>query len=170
MMQWTMVQELLQLLFKGFAAIVQRLLIDHLPGEMYHSVTVLTTNVSPERDFAMLDRLMPEKPNTTHIALEYLTLFSHNQTSTWLQFKLRNEREKLLKAACTLSPLQKNRFLKLREEIRVKRQNAVKRKEEKYFKKKEKEIKMKEALTKKIQQMGLWTSKKEVEEGLRQLK
>ena len=148
-----MVQELLQLLFKSFAATVQRLLIDHLPGGMYHSVTdssvveetssVPTTNVSPECDFAMLDRLMSEKPNATHIALEFLILFSHNQTSTWLQLKSRDEREKLLKAACTLSPLQKNRFLKRREEIRVKRQDAVKRKEEEYFKKKEKEIKNK---------------------------
>ena len=92
-------------------------------------------------------------------------LLSHNQTSTWLQFKLRDEREKLLKPARNLSPLQKNKFLKLREENRVKWQDTVKRKEETYFKK-EKEIKMKEALTKKIQQMGLWTLKKEVEESL----
>ena len=71
-----------------------------------------TTNVSPECDFAMLDRLMSEKPNATHIALESQTLFSHNETSTWLRLKLRDERERLLKAARTLSPLQKNRFLK----------------------------------------------------------
>ena len=82
---------------------------------------------------------------------------------------MRDEREKLLKPARNLSPLQKNKFLKLREENRVKWQDTVKRKEETYFKK-EKEIKMKEALTKKIQQIGLWTLKKEVEESLRQLK
>ena len=33
---------------------------------------MLTTNVSPERNFALVDRLMSEKPNATHIALEYL--------------------------------------------------------------------------------------------------
>ena len=58
---------------------MQRLLLDHLPGGMYHSVTdssvveetssVPTTKVSPEHDFAMLDRLMSEKPNATRIAL-----------------------------------------------------------------------------------------------------
>ena len=79
-----------------------------------------TTNVNPERDFAMLDRLMSEKPNATHIALESLILFSHNQTSTWMQEKSHDEREKLLKAARSLSPLQKSRFLKRREKIRVK--------------------------------------------------
>ena len=60
---------------------MQRLLLDHLPGGIYYSVTdamveetlsVPTTNVNPERDFAMLDRLMSEKPNATHIALESL--------------------------------------------------------------------------------------------------
>lgn len=173
------VQELLQIIFKSFAATVQRLLLDHLPGGIYYSVTdamveetlsVPTTNVNPERDFAMLDRLMSEKPNATHIALESLILFSHNQTSTWLQEKSHDEREKLLKAARSLSPLQKSRFLKRREEIRVKRQEAVKEKEKEYLKKKEKEIKMKEALTKRIQKFGLWTTKEEVEKGLHQLK
>ena len=70
---------------------------------MYHSVTdssvveetssVLTTNVSPERDFVILYRLMSEKPNAIHIALESLLLLSHNQTSTWLQLKSCDERE-----------------------------------------------------------------------------
>ena len=40
-------------------------------------------------------------------------------------------------------------------------------KENENLKKKEKDVKMKEALT---QQVGLWTTKEEVEKGLRQLK
>ena len=73
------------------------------------------------------------------LLLESLILFSHNQTSTWLQSKSRDEREKLLKSARALSSQQKSRFLKRREEIRVKRQEAVERKEKEYFQKKEKE-------------------------------
>ena len=175
-----MVQELLQIIFKSFAATVQRLLLDHLPGGIYHSVagsniveettSVPTTNVNPERDFAVLDRLMSEKPNATHIALESLILFSHNKTSRWLQEKSQDEREKLLKAARTLSPPQRSKFLKRREEIRVKRQEAVRQKEKEYLRKREKDIKMKEALTKKIQVVGLWTTKMEIDKGLRQLK
>ena len=176
----SMVQELLQLLFKSFAATVQRLLLDHLPGGEFHSVTdaavieetrsVPTTNVNPERDFAALDRLMSEKPNATHIALESLLLYSHNKTSVWLQSKSVEEREKLFKAARTLSPLQKARFQKRREEINTKRQNAVQKKEEEHIRKQEKEIRLKESLTKKIQSVGLWTSESEVEEGLQKLK
>ena len=40
--------------------------------------SVPKTNVSPERDFAILDRLMSEKPNATYIALEAVILYSHN--------------------------------------------------------------------------------------------
>ena len=46
----------------------------------------------------------------------------------------------------------------------------MKEKEKEYLKKKEKEIKMKEALTKRIQKFGLWTTKEEVQKGLHQLK
>ena len=136
-----MVQELPQLIFRSFAATVQRLLLDHLPGGEFHTVrdvtvieetrSVPTTNVNPERDFAVLDRLMSEKPNATHIALESLLLFSHNQISKWLDSKPAKEKEKFFKAARTLSPVLKSRFKKRREEINT---EAVKKKEEDYIK------------------------------------
>ena len=105
----TLVQELLELLFKSFSATVQRLLVDHLPGGEFYAIedtmvieetkSVPTTNANPERDFAMLDQLLSPKLNATHIALESLLLYSLNQTFTWLQLKPLEEREKLLKAA-----------------------------------------------------------------------
>ena len=70
-------QELLQIIFNAFSVTTQRLLIDHLPEGKYFCITdskiinetasVLTTNVSPEHDFA---RLMQQKPNANIIALE----------------------------------------------------------------------------------------------------
>jgi hypothetical protein len=175
----TLVQELLELLFKSFSATVQRLLVDHLPGGDFYAVedtivieetkSVPTTNVNPERDFAALDRLLSQKPNATQIALESLLLYSHNQTFTWLQSKSLEEREKLLKAARTLSPIQKSKFNKLREEIRIKRQETLRKKEEEHVRKIEREMKLKENLTKKIQAIGLWTNKTEMEEGLRRI-
>ena len=176
-----MVQELLQLIFKSFATTVQRLLVDHLDGGEFYEVTdatvieetrsVPTTNVNSECDFAVLDRFLSQKPNATHIALESLLLYSHNQTSAWLHSKSAEEREILLKAARTLSPIQKSKFNKRREEIKLKRQDAVRRKEEEHARKEEREIRLKETLTKKIQAMGgLWTSEKNVEEGLKRIK
>jgi len=65
-----MTQKVLQLLFGAFSVTTQRLLLDHLPGGKYHCVvdpvivhetaSVPTTNVAPERDFAVLDRLIRE--------------------------------------------------------------------------------------------------------------
>ena len=174
-----MVQEVLQLLFKSFTLTVQRLLPDHLPGGVYHAVTdaaiieetksVPTTNLAPERDFAVLDRLISQKPNATYIALESVILFSHNKTSEWLKGKSQSERKRLLQAARTLTAVHKSNFRKRREEIEAQRVEAVRRKEREIAKK-EREIKEKEDLTKQIQKIGLWTTQEEVEEGLLKLK
>ena len=42
-----------------------------------------TSNVAPERNFAVLDGIMREKLNATVIAMESLVLFSRNQTNDW---------------------------------------------------------------------------------------
>ena len=135
-----MVQELLQLLFKSFTLTVQRMLVDHLPGGMYHSVTdpalidetksVPTANLAPERDFAVLDRLMVQKPNATCIALESVILFSQNETSKWLGKKSETERKRLLQAARTLRTVHKANFRKRREEIERQRVEAIHRKQQ----------------------------------------
>ena len=98
----------------------QRLLIDHLPHGKYYSITdtevinemasVPTTNVSPERDFAILDRLMQQKPNTNTIALEAMIMHSQNKTSDWVQKKSEEEKEKLFKAARNLIPNTKGTY------------------------------------------------------------
>ncbi len=76
---------------------IKRLLIDYLPGGEFHYVqdpavisetlSVPKTNVDPERDFANLDRMLLQKPNARHIALESMILFSQNKTSDWLKKK-----------------------------------------------------------------------------------
>lgn len=85
------------------------MLLDHFPGEQHHSVTdrhlteetvsVPTTNVAPERDIAIFDKLLREKPNATSIALKSMILFSHKETSRWLDQKTRMGREKLIQTA-----------------------------------------------------------------------
>ena len=165
-----MVEEILQLLFKSFSLTLQRLVIDHLPGGVYNSVkdpqiiletkSVPVTNVTPERDFAVLDRLMSQKPNASYIAIEALLLFSHNKTSEWLDNKTCEEKKRLLHAARTLTSVHRANFLKRRQEIEVKRKEMLEHKERERIKKKEKEIKEKEGLTKQISYLGLWTTKK----------
>ena len=108
-----LVEELLQLLFKSFTLTVERLLADHLPGGEFHdisdphiiseTVSVPKMNVVPERDFALLDRLMSQKPNAAYIALESMILFCQNKTSDWLHSKSQEEQDRLLQAARKLT-------------------------------------------------------------------
>ena len=100
-----------------------------------------TTNLAPEQDFAVLDRLISQKPNATYIALESVTLFSHNKTSEWLKGKSQSERKRLLQAAHTA--VHKSNFCRWREEIEAQRVEAIRRKECELAKKEEREIKEK---------------------------
>ena len=110
-------QELLQLLFKSFTLTAERLLPDHLPGGVYNSTTnkalieetksVPTMNVNTERDFAVLEQLMPQKPNATSIALESIVLYSHNKTSDRLKGKSQAEQKQLFEAVISVTTLHK---------------------------------------------------------------
>lgn len=171
-----MAQELLQLLCKSFSSTMQRMLIDHLPGGEFHSVSdtqmfdeaksVPKTNVTPERDFAVLDRLLSQKPNATFIALESLLLFSHNKTSTWLYSKTPQERERLLQAARTMTSVHRANFQKRRVEIERRRREEQEKRERERLKREKHAIEEKEDLTKEISRIGLWTSETEVSNGL----
>ena len=72
-------------------------------------------------------------------------------------------------AARTLTSVHRANFCKRREDIEVKRKEALLEKERERARRKEKEIKEKEKLTKKINLVGLWTTKDEVLAGLGKL-
>ena len=176
-----MVQELFQLLLKSFALTAKRLLSDHLQGGNYDSVTdtvliketksVPLTNVAPERDFAVLDRLISQKPNTTTNALESIILYSHNKKSDWLKNKPQSEQKRHIEAARTLTEVHKANFCKRRKEIETLHLEMVQKRQEEITRKREKELKVKEELTKKLQKLGgLWTTKKKTEDGLKKMK
>ncbi len=102
-----------------------------LPGGEFHGITdphvaaevefVPKSNVAPERDFAVLDRLLSEKPNASYIALESLLLYSHNKTSAWLMNKTEEEKRRLFGAARSLTSVHRANFKQRREEIEHKR-------------------------------------------------
>ena len=97
--------------------------------------SVPTTNITPERDFAVVDRLMCQKPNATYIALESVILFSH-KTFEWLKSKSHSERKRLMQAARMLTAVHKANFCKRREQIEMQRLAAIRRKETELAKKK----------------------------------
>ena len=81
----------LELIFAALVIKMKRMLEDHLPGGKYANQTpaefcgetksVEKTNVLPERDFGMFDRLMVEKPCATTLVLEGIVMFNKNQTA-----------------------------------------------------------------------------------------
>ena len=66
-----------------------------------------TSNVAPERNFAVLDGIMREKLNATVIAMESLVLFSRNQTNEWFYQQSQGKRKVLTQAAISLSRVHK---------------------------------------------------------------
>jgi E1A/CREB-binding protein len=173
----TMTLEALQILFSAFSITTQRLLVDHLPGGIYSSfdndlyeevASVPTTNMSPERDFAMLDRLMREKPNATAIALESIILYSHNKTSKWLDQKSREEKGTPFEAAQIVAPVMRKKFKERREVIETRSVAALQQKQNEIQRKHFHAIKEKEMLTKEIEKLDLWTSKCDITNGLAQ--
>ncbi len=169
--------ELLQLLFQAFYICTKRLLADHLPGGKFHSLledeqmvfetkSVPTTNVTPERNFAMLDRLLREKPNANMIALEALILYSNNQSPMWLEKMSTKDKDRLFTAARSLAPIIRSKFKKRQEEMQTKRLNNLLKKENELAKKQRQAMIEKENLTKEISKVGLWSTPVEVETGL----
>ena len=82
----------LELIFAALVVKTKRLLADHLEGGKYEAPseeqksenkTVVKSNVMPERDFGMLDRLIMEKPRSTTLVLEGIIMFNKNKTCAW---------------------------------------------------------------------------------------
>lgn len=91
--------------------------------------------MSPERDFAILDWLMQQKPNANTIALEAMIMYSQNKTGAWLQKKSEEEQGKLLQAARNLVPIVKEKFKSRRQEIQKQLENDLVRRQEDIAKK-----------------------------------
>jgi len=111
--------ECLQIMFKSFVSLMERLLQDHLDGGKFsessselseNTRSVPCTNTISERDFPQLDRFLRMKPNATTLALEGVILYANNKTSQWLSEKSREEREKIISAAKRIAPKHKALF------------------------------------------------------------
>ena len=60
------------------------MLTDHLGSGKYDKPeNAPKTNVVPERDFGMLDRLLAQKPNATTLVFEGILMFTKNDTKGW---------------------------------------------------------------------------------------
>ena len=119
-----LVEEVLRLIFKAFLVTTKRLLVDHLPGGEFHSVTDQKKQLQFQRltltqteILLYYHHLMSQKSNASYIALEAAILYSHNnKTSVWLDTKTAKEKEWLLQASRTLTSGHRINFKRRREE------------------------------------------------------
>ena len=88
----SMTKQALELSFGSFVVVTNRMLTDHLKGGKYDKPDVEMvdecsnapkTNVVPERDFGMLDRLLAQKPNASTLVCEGILMFTKNDTKGW---------------------------------------------------------------------------------------
>ena len=169
----------LQVIFKAFYLLCDHMLTDHLPGGVHdddsekyalETESVPKTNTICERDFALLDRFIRERPNSSTIAIESLVLFSNNRTRQWLESKSESEKAKLFQAGRKLAPKFRRKYQKRREEIRKYRaKQLLEREKEKQLKEKKEEKKRKELIDE-IMIIGLWQTIEEVEKEVKQTK
>ena len=172
------VEEILQVVFNSLTALVNRLLVDHLPGgvldspsEELHRETksVPNSNTVSERDFAKLDRFLREKPNATTLSLEGLILFSNNKTSSWLNTKSEEERDELFKKARKLAPEFRELYKQRREKLLEDRAKILRDKQIALQRLREKRFREKEKLAQEIMVYGLWQSEGHIKSSLAKL-
>ena len=172
------VEEILQVVFNSLTALVNRLLVDHLPGgvldspsEELHRETksVPNSNTVSERDFAKLDRFLREKPNATTLSLEGLILFSNNKTSSWLNTKSEEERDELFKKARKLAPEFRELYKQRREKLLEDRAKILRDKQIALQRLREKRFREKEKLAEEIMVYGLWQSEGHIKSSLAKL-
>ena len=92
---------------------------------MHVTQSVPKTNKVSERDFALLDIFLKEKPNASTVAIECLILFSQNKTREWLGKKINGERERLFQAARKLTPKFRKKYKERKQEIQQYRASVI---------------------------------------------
>ena len=119
-------QEILQIIFHAFSALLTRLLSDHLPRGAHdnpcaqlqqETKSVPKTNVISERDFCQLDRLLREKPNASTLSLEAMVLSSNNNMAQWLNSKAQAEVKVLFQEARNAAPEFKQLYADRRKQM-----------------------------------------------------
>ena len=174
-----MTQQVLELMFGSFVVVTKRMLSDHLEGGKYDKPDQVTakecknapkSNVVPERDFGMLDRLMVMKPNATTMVYEGILLFTKNNTRQWRDNLTPEKRILLLQLARDSKKCQRALYIERKAAIRKKREEKLAMAREEKERKILKERLMKEELMQKVENLGgLWKTASVVDEKLEEV-
>ena len=162
----------LELIFFALVVKTKRMLADHLVKGKYsgsasealvsETKSVAKTNVNPERDFGMLDRLMVEKPRATSLVLEGIIMFRKNQTGVWRDKLPESQKQLVMDLAQKSKVEQKKTFLARQLEIKkcrmAKRAAKAADEEQKALK-----LRVKKGLMEQIGKFGgVWATENEI--------
>ena len=165
-----LVEQMLQACFKSIGLLLERVLDDLHPAEeadRSQTLSVKKTNTVSERDFAMLDRLVREKPHSTILALEAHILFSNNKTSSWFASQTHEAQGELMETARRMSQKHKKKFQERLAMIQQKRSELLKMREQAKHASEQRILLQKEKITSDMIQYGLWQSVEDIDSHLR---
>lgn len=170
----------LELICCAILQILERQCKDQLPGGKYWKPAaafeqsfsnVPSTNLIGERDFAILDMLVRQKPSARVISLEALIMWINNKTARWIHSLDETRKTELMTEARTRAPavLQKykDRMTAIKSEKWRLLQEKQKKKEEKTRKQVTERVALIETV---ISQGGIWKTKDRIEEEFEKMK
>ncbi|CAB3978959.1 Hypothetical predicted protein [Paramuricea clavata] len=129
-----MTKQVLELIFGSFVVVTKRMLSDHLEGGKYDKPNAEMqdecknapkTNVVPERDFGMLDRLIAQKPNATTLVFEGILMFTKNGSKGWRDLLPPEKRAAVMEMARNSKSSQRQQFIERKATIRKKREEKL---------------------------------------------
>ena len=165
-------KQVLELIFGAFVVKTKVMLADHQKGGRYDEASqnirkqssgVLETNVVPERDFGMLDRLIATKPNATTMVYEGMITFTKNDTRGWRENLDPVKKKKIMTLARESKEDHRKQHKQRQAEIRKVRERKMATAQEEKQKQKIKN-RIEEQLCEKLEYGGLWKTKEEVQE------
>ncbi|XP_041475676.1 uncharacterized protein LOC121424143 [Lytechinus variegatus] len=153
---------------------------DHLPGGKYWKPSasfeqaffkVPSTNLIGERDFAILDILVRQKPSARVISLEALIIWTNNKTAAWLEDLDEERRTELMTEARARAPAVLKKYKERMVSIKSEKWRLLQEKQKKKEEKTRKQVSERVALVDTvISQGGIWKNKEKIEEELEKMK
>jgi hypothetical protein len=169
-----MTKQVLELIFGSFVVVTKRMLTDHLEGGKYDKPDVEMqdecknapkTNVVPERDFGMLDRLLAQKPNATTLVFEGILMSTKNDTKGWRDSLTPEKRKAVMEMVRNSKASQRQQFIERKAIIRKKREEKLEKGKQEKERKETKLRMLKQDLVQKVEELGgMWKTDTEVDE------
>ena len=172
-------QQILELLCLTILIVLERQCADQLPGgkyaspsekELLQASSVPTSNIISEREFALFDVLLKQKPGARTSSLEALIMWSNNKPAEWLYSLPEEERASYQKESRKMADKIREKSKQRTAEILQTRKEKLEVEKHKKAAERKKKTEKKIALTLKIEKCGgLWHTKKDISQNLNKL-